>query len=353
MTHLYRLNRGVRSFRMGISPVLLSGGVQRRGVTNSPSLCHTLGLLSDVVVLVLENNNNSPVESQLVDALVQGLRQRTHTAGLPKGRLLIFLNAAVEEDLETWEERVMMEGNALNADLLQEFFVANTLTFSEAVLDILRKNPTLHHGVSGLLEASGFPQLLQQVYQSMGGDEEEESLVLPEESSAPKTDQQQQSNQVTNQPSNPKSTKKEPIHSNVDSDTALSATDRETLATTLQALDQVQAKQEERWLQPSDDDDNNLPQDFADMVDPILERLAAALATSAAEASAFIQENVGHRLRQLHGQHLKELRDYYGVLYERLLEENVDLPGAWPARRATRVTRISPSRRKLHSTACS
>lgn len=272
--------------------------------SKSLPLWNTLALLSDLIIVVVESSDLYPnVPPDCIQALVDGFRQRVHAAGLPKGRVVILRNhLATAEELANWKEQLDDSGklSALSSDLLQLLFMASGNSFQQALQDATWDSSQTH-GISNLLnnDVEAFAPLLQRVFQAKGGMQEERLLQK----------------QVVRSLLPPRLTK----------ETQLTAFDLGVRDTAIDALLDLQSKQEESWL-----DSESSPLDFSSFVDPILEMLAKDLSlVSSPQANRVIERQVREKLIHLYEQHVRSLRDYFGTTYESLLDENIQKPAYW------------------------
>lgn len=295
--------------------MLVAGGEAREAplwcgranwTTQSLPLWNTLALLSDLLIVVVESPDPYPnIPSDCIQALVDGLRQRVHGAGLPKGRLLILWNHLATPDvLATWKGHLddsARLSTSLSSDLLQLFFISSGNSFQEALQDVTWDSLQAH-GISQILknDVEAFAPLFQRIFHTKGGMQEESLLEK----------------QVSRSLFPPRLTKV----------TEISPFDQVVSETALSALLLLQSKQEEACL-----DSESPLLDFSSLVDPILDIFAKDLSlVSSPQAQRVIEKQVSEKLARLYDQHLRSLRDYFGTMYESLLEENIQQTGHWP-----------------------
>lgn len=270
-------------------------------------LWNTLALLSDLLIVVVESPDSNPnIPSDCIQALVDGFRQRLHAAGLPKGRLIVLWNhLATPEELAAWKEHLDDSGSLssfLSPDLLQLFFLASGNSFQEALQDATWDSSSQAHGISHFLknDVEAFAPLLHRVFQTKGGMQEESLLEK----------------QVTRSLFPPRLTKQP----------ELSSFDLAVRETAMAALLLLQSKQEEACL-----DSESPLLDFSSLVNPILDILAKDLnLVSSPQAKRIIEGQLSDKLARLYEQHVRTLRDYFGTMYEDLLDENIQKTTHWP-----------------------
>jgi hypothetical protein len=269
-------------------------------------LWNTLALLSDLLIVVVESPDPTPdLPSDCMQALVDGLRQRVHAAGLPKGRLIILRNhLATLEEIGEWKEHLDTSlglSSKLSPELLQLFFVSSGNSFKEALQDTIW-DAVQAQGVCEILrnDVEAFAPLFQRVFHSKGG--LQESNVLEK--------------QVSRSLFPPRLMK----------ETELTPFDLGLRESAMAALRIVQSTQEQACL----DSEKSLL-DFSSLVDPILDDLAQNLnLLSSPQAKRVMEGQIRERVIHLYDQHLRSLRDYFGTMYEDLLDENLQKPAHWP-----------------------
>lgn len=293
--------------------------------TNLAALYESVAATSDIVLLVLRWD--SPIDPILVQALRKGWHRRTvPDAGLPKAQLLVICTSSGEFDtvaMTAWRERMALHDLAsLSPSLLQSMELILPSDTPRILQQAIRD---ANSGVTDWLAPEGFPQLLQQAYNNLGGSVQSlfaDDVGMPRilsntamlESSRPSsghpppaTDRHEQSAPSVQQ-----------IKSQTDGQlqTAL-------IAEAYQELEVIQTAQEEHLL-----DTNTIPFDFGGKCGPFLERLRDGLEALPDEASrSTVQQEVGERLRELFHQQLQAWRDHYGRVYEALLDRHA--PETW------------------------
>ncbi|GAX27292.1 hypothetical protein FisN_23Lh140 [Fistulifera solaris] len=269
-------------------------------------LWNTLALLSDLLVVVVESPDTTPdLPSDCILAFVDGLRQRVHAAGLPKGRLIILRNhLATPEEVAEWKEHLDTSlglSSSLSTDLLQLFFVSSGNSFQEALKDTTW-DAVQTQGVCAILrnDVEAFAPLLQRVFHSKGG--LQEANVLEK--------------QVSRSLFPPRLMK----------EIELTPFDLGVRESAMAALQIVQSTQEQACL----DSEKNLL-DFSSLVDPLLDDFAQNLnLLSSPQAQRVTEGQIRERVVHLYEKHLQSLRDYFGTMYEDLLDENLQKPAHWP-----------------------
>jgi hypothetical protein len=265
---------------------------------NTPALWKTLAFLSDTLTVGLtEKVTVSPV---LIQALQAGLMARKKQQ-LRKPRLVFILHPTTtqKQELKDWKDQLAVNELAgISEQLVDSFQII-------ASHDLLRhKIKARKGGISKLADAETFPCLVRQVHHTFGGSNDDllekvtdcEGELEPEFIALPVPD-----------------AAKEAAVENI------ADTTRFLLESAIQQLEQLQEEQELASLEVSA---GAMPFDFATQASPTLLMIATYMARLSDSKQAIVQQQVGVRIQQLYQQQLSLLRDYYGRLYETMLDSS-------------------------------
>ncbi|GKY94994.1 hypothetical protein MPSEU_000464000 [Mayamaea pseudoterrestris] len=271
---------------------------------NTPALWKTCAFLSDTLIVgLIERTTISPL---LTQALQAGLVARK-AQKLSKPRLVFALHSDPnsKDELNEWKEQLVInELSGISERLVDSFQVM-------AVDDLRTQKPKSRRGgVSKVAEPEAFPRLMEQVHSSFGGFDES-LLKLTEKREIQEPLQEFSATPVEGKAPAPKQTEAVAAV-----ETYLDATS--ILETALQHLELLQEQQDNASLEAQA---GAMPMDFASKTAPILELIASNMSELPVEEQAVLQQQIGVHIQQLYQQQLSSLRDYYGRLYEAMLDK--------------------------------
>jgi hypothetical protein len=277
---------------------------------NTPALWKTCAFLSDTLIVGL--TERSTVSPLLTQALQAGLVARK-AQKLSKPRLVFALHSDPNDktELKEWkEDLVVNELSGISERLVDTFEVT-------PVQDVLAKKPKSRKGgVSKIADPDTFPRLLDQVHTSFGGPDDtlleayidevsEPAQLLPTPKPAPL---EQETISRTTRP--PQEVRPDPTL---------------VLETAMAQLELLQDQQDDAALEAQK---GSMPFDFASYAAPILDLIGSSMKELSFDEQAVVQQQIGVHIQQLYQQQLSALRDYYGRLYETMLD-NSDSEKEW------------------------
>lgn len=330
---------------------------QFRGVwnRNTPALWKSVSFLSDVTVLVLDTRD--PLDPALVRALQAGFAARLKDSALPKGHLLVVLKTNEDDEnaapgiINAWKQRLAVSDlSGLSPKILETIQIVTVANYEKTLSDLV--STLSKGGVCRMADTATFPSLLKQVHRAFGGGNK--ALLQPQSQSLVSTMERVTAAAVESWG------RSRGAASTASSSPASALTSTSTLTRESEALvearlldmvqqqmEDLQRQLEDSWLETSTSSRTAgapMPLNFAARANPILAKLErhihAKNVPATVRASIIVQ--MGTRLRQLYQQQLQALREYYGRLYESLLERASTNNGAasteaW-REAATRVT---------------
>lgn len=279
-----------------IAPTWIGEG--QWGNENTPPLWKALAFLSDITILVLETR--TPVDGPLVDALESGFQARLKD--LPKGRLLVVLQAEDPKELAAWKDQLTKSLSGAQGRIVEELDIVPASQFEKSLASMQRRvrrqvSKGGAGGVSELADADTFPSLVQQVFRAFGGGK---MMLLRETNVSLSTAHKRHAEHHG------------PIRNDNEKEleTALFAEINEQ-------LDELQVKQEENWL---DSSGAAMPINFSAQANSILSKAEQAIRDLPTVVQESVQKLIQKRIRQLYIQQLEALRDQHGKMYETTLD---------------------------------
>jgi len=349
--------RGIKDSGLSSSLSASSSTTQFRGVwnRNTAALWKSVSFLSDVTVLVLDTRD--PLDPALVRALQSGFAARLKDSALPKGHLLVVLKTNEDDEnaapgiINAWKQRLAVSDlSGLSPKILETIQIVTVANYEKTLSDLV--NTFSKGGVCRMADTATFPSLLKQVHRAFGGGNK--SLLQPQYQSLASTMERVTAAAVESWGRGrgaAKTTSSSPTSTLTSTSTLTRESEALVEARLLdivqQQMEDLQRQLEDSWLETSTSSRTAgapMPLNFAARANPILAKLErhvrAKNVPATVRASIIVQ--MGTRLRQLYQQQLQALREYYGRLYESLLERANNNNGvasteAW-REAATRVT---------------
>ena len=294
-------------------------------LSNLP-LVETLATVSDVVVLTMprdDDGQDSIVSPQVGQALYRGWHRRA-AQGLPPGRLWVVKpgKSGNQKDKQAWFENFVVQewASEVSASPIEDWQLYHgSAEYTMAVANFLQQEQPKSI-LSSLVPANEIPSFLSLVYASLSVADPTHQSSKTVENVLFVTNQSEATPSkvpVTTEDSIDQAEATEPKPELAEAAIAPSSddsgTENENGNQIWSKLDQVQNELDEYWLTGSTSG-LTLPPD-------LVQALQAVWPTQKSESNA-LQKNAAfvERLTSLTDQHANILRDYYGRLYESLLE---------------------------------
>lgn len=291
---------------------------------NTPALWKTSAFLSDTLIVgMTERTTMSPL---LTQALQAGLVARK-AQKLSKPRLVFALHVDSRDksQLTEWrEELVVNELAGISERLVDSFHVTAAHELRT------QKLKSRKGGISKVAEPETFPRLMEQVHFSFGGSEqsllkvrEQQECKQSHESKArielvnrPKKEGEKISKQDSTKHNDTTQAKAAPAVKQPEPEPTPDPT--LVLEAALAQLELLQEQQDDASIEAAS---GAMPFDFAKHASPILELIVSSMTELPIEDQAVLQQQIGVHIQQLYTQQLASLRDYYGRLYETILDQ--------------------------------
>lgn len=312
------------------------------------ALMETLALVSDVMVLTFDDDYGaSNVEPEVGEALQRGW-QRRQAQGLEPARLWLVRTREEESTAspsdsndneadkrtskEQWMDKVVLQDwtsqlamPTSSPSLIQDWqLFQGPSEYAMAIRDFVQQtqkesSSSSYTGISSLVPMDGLPDLLSRVYTVMKSSNddkplEEEEVFLPSTAGHESVSGLTRLIQETLQDDALSTTTASSVPASVkDSGMEAPFVDTSSSSSPLWTeLEQASAQLDDYWIAESSSGPS-LPPDLVQVLQPILSQQAVSLTDDETEASLA-------RLAGISEQHATILRDYYGRLYESLLE---------------------------------
>jgi hypothetical protein len=281
---------------------------------NSIALWHSAALMSDVVIILLPENHRDENISDLVWALKSGWKHRI-LSGLSRGRLLLLLPATesniVTPAIEVWLNGLKEVGLS---DVVEQIDIKNAHQSLAQVLMVRCHS----NGSHTLTDRLSFMHVYQETFLKLGGSLlGEPTFVGPQKGdrsvetpSGSKPNELNDTNQIKISTVDQAGTLSVGIStSNVESTDLC-----EELESIQVMINDVRNQQEEYSLNAS----NSAvpPLDFVTLLNPLINRLVNIGPLLQPQTQSRILQEV----RSVYDQHLDLLRDYFGRVYETILD---------------------------------
>jgi hypothetical protein len=349
---------------------------------NTPQLWESLAVLSDVLVVVVQESSLATTSTTIDPTLVQGLRsgllRRIFQSNLSKGRLLVVVvpsdtttesaPTTTAQDWASWMDRMVTVdlASVMSETLMETVELVPVARMRQVLADYLlemsagdQTNTNINDDdddddyktgrTVDVVDAKAFSAVLQQVYESVGGADnvillqeqlqDSQRTLIPELrvdheetlTSTTTTTTAVAPAPITPAPITPVVTEAPAptlgtaaavatnTHTDKDDSTPALSLVESVLESAHAQLDDLEAQQEQVWL-----DDGALPLEFSNKANFILEMLDNALAHVPDSLRERVTHQVGDRLRRLYQQQTQSLRDHFGRMYETALDHSDD-----------------------------
>jgi hypothetical protein len=324
---------------------------------NRLPMWYAASLLSDI--LILELGFNTELSAEIIHAITTGLRQRVRS-GYSTGRMLILLKSS--GNLDEFRERLVMEDlrdlTPRELDRLDIIAMQDFPNYLQELLS-LRKD-----GTHSIIELPLFPRLFMETVHVLGGHDfllkalESETILRNEDSELEKLEEADAHNLLQdtaldvantsatfNHQKRPLTSSKNRLiltlkylasrvqpwrtgsrkniaeksignSSNVSDFHRLRPTteEQEILGSIYVELQKLETLLEENLLDPG-----GMPIDFAYHANPIMDALASIY-----PQKQFIFTPIANRVQNVFQQHMQQLRDHYGRMFETMLDHSND-----------------------------